>query len=771
MVLFSQEASQNVQENRDIETEEFDFANGLFSRGMYDMAVEAYGDFSKKYSESVYLESAFYRMAEGAFMAGKYNDALDKFDFFLGKYPSSKFFKRGLLREGQIYYIKADYDKAIEILSNLTSGENENGEISEGAKYYLASSYFRKNNFLEAKYILEELIAGEKTTEYTPFIHMNIGDIYSALGSHIQAAQAYAKAEESIAGTDKKVAAQAAFRAALAYSLAEDYENAGIFYGKTVNNGSEDTDIFKRSVIGILSSLYKCGNYEEAEKQAVGLLDRVKEPALKAEILFITGNGYFSRDNFAEAKKNYEKAWKKYPNTPFGIKSKLNECWALYKMGEYDKCLANTEKYIEKMKEQKDEALYIKAEALRAMKKIESGLFVYKNIIENYKDSEFRKEAVYEIGWVLDTAGEFSEALEYYEMFMKEYPEEERYPEALLKTAQLYLELKKYEDAEKRYNDFLSAFTDNALRENALYQLGGMYFELEEYVKAIEIYRIFLKEFPDSTVKASALYLTGGAYQKEQKWDEAIGIFFGLSAEKNGEFYERSAESLGYCFFKKGDHKKAAEIYYSLIASPSVKIDLPKEVYRWTADFYLNNNQSEKSLEILNILMKRFPDADAEGEISYSFAENYGNIAEWEKAVEFFDTAIGKKVPPPYLTRAYLGLGKAYRVLGAYEKAITILNKVLENSSDNMMGAFARMEIGNVKLKESDFAEAAKQYMMVGILYEDNDLCPMALYHAGISFGRAGSKEKSLEAFNQLIKKYPQNELSVKAKEEIKKYE
>ena len=31
--------------------EEFDYANGLFSRGMYDMAIQAYHDFSTKYPE------------------------------------------------------------------------------------------------------------------------------------------------------------------------------------------------------------------------------------------------------------------------------------------------------------------------------------------------------------------------------------------------------------------------------------------------------------------------------------------------------------------------------------------------------------------------------------------------------------------------------------------------------------------------------------------------------------------------------------------------
>ena len=46
-------SSVSQEKDANVEAEEFDFANGLFSRGMYDMAIEGYKDFLKKYPQFV----------------------------------------------------------------------------------------------------------------------------------------------------------------------------------------------------------------------------------------------------------------------------------------------------------------------------------------------------------------------------------------------------------------------------------------------------------------------------------------------------------------------------------------------------------------------------------------------------------------------------------------------------------------------------------------------------------------------------------------------
>jgi len=58
---------------------------------------------------------------------------------------------------------------------------------------------------------------------------------------------------------------------------------------------------------------------------------------------------------------------------------------------------------------------------------------------------------------------------------------------------------------------------------------------------------------------------------------------------------------------------------------------------------------------------------------------------------------------------------------------------------------------------------------MVAILYDDDELCPQAFYKAGESFNKAGLKDKSREMFTELIEKYPESPLAVKAREQLER--
>lgn len=119
--LSASSTSFSQEESTGKEVEEFDFANGLFSRGMYDMAISGYGDFIKKYPNSEHAEMAEFRIGECYFLDGKYDEALNRFNAFLKSGYSDELSGRALLRKGQIFYMKKDYPEAEKILTALAS--------------------------------------------------------------------------------------------------------------------------------------------------------------------------------------------------------------------------------------------------------------------------------------------------------------------------------------------------------------------------------------------------------------------------------------------------------------------------------------------------------------------------------------------------------------------------------------------------------------------------------------------------------------------------
>ena len=138
LVLVSIPALSRAEEPTGNEIEEFDFANGLFSRGMYDMAVDGYNEFLARYPGSRYAEAARYRIAECYFLEKDYGKALTEFGRFLSAYPSSEMAVKARLRTGQIYYASGDLEKSAAVMSAVTADKKVAEEDRETAAYYLA---------------------------------------------------------------------------------------------------------------------------------------------------------------------------------------------------------------------------------------------------------------------------------------------------------------------------------------------------------------------------------------------------------------------------------------------------------------------------------------------------------------------------------------------------------------------------------------------------------------------------------------------------------
>jgi len=762
LVLVSIPALSRAEEPTGNEIEEFDFANGLFSRGMYDMAVDGYNEFLARYPGSRYAEAARYRIAECYFLEKDYGKALTEFGRFLSAYPSSEMAVKARLRTGQIYYASGDLEKSAAVMSAVTADKKVAEEDRETAAYYLAGISLKRGDYDRARAAFERFLAGYGEGTYAPFVRMNLGDIYMEEKKYPAAARAYLAAGEL--SPDSGISMEAALRAGGAFYLAGDPVKAAEQYRRVLDNAAGGA-AFDSAAVGLITAYYDTGDHAAVIKASGDLLPGIKNDGTREQILFMQGNSYLSGDRFEEAESVYNEVVSLYPDTVLGRKSRLNKCWALYKSGDHTGCLKEVGSYLEEVPGPKDEALYVKAKVLTELERIEKALEIYGELVRGHRDSAFYGEALYDTGWLYDRAGDIQSAVKSHKMFAERYPDDTRSPGTLLKAAQSELGLGRYADAESSYLKFLAAYDDDPRRENALYQLGRAYFEQGKYDKVVQAYDEFLKEFPASEAARHVFYWRGNAYQKKQSWDKAIEDYRRASAGED-ELATKAAEAAAFCYLQKGDEESSAEAYYTIIAARG-KPPLQEGVYRWAAEFYLNDGRNERSLEILRMLEKTYPDA-GHGETYYMMGENYRRTGKSEEAVEYFGRAVKAGVPSPQKERCYLGMGRAYFDLGDNAKALVALETALAEHADNTTGALARFEIGNIKSRKKEFGEAAKQYMMVAILYDDPEISPKALFEAGTAFKRGGMPEKARKAFEELMEKYPDNELAAKAAEEVK---
>ncbi len=744
------------------EKEEFDFANGLFSRGMFDLAIDGYKSSLETYPESRYSELARYRIGESYFLQKKYAEALDRFDAFIKQHPSGDLARRAALRQGQICFFTGDYAGAESRLSSLADAEDI-PDVAAAARYYMANVYLKNKDHERARDTLQRLTDDLPGSEYAPFAYMNLGDIYSGSGDFQKAADAYQAASSLSVGKD--MIARAELRAGDAYQLAGDRGRARTAYRKAMDI-SAGPDIVEKAVLGLVSSLYSDAEYQRIIDDFDGLFAKTESAEIRSRMLVVLGNSFFQTDRFAEAAKVYGEAAGTYPETGSGIKAGLNECWALYESGELDRSLSRIDAYLAVPAGSRDEAFYLKAKALAGSGRTDEAIDIYGKLTRDFKASSFSREALYETGWLYDRSGKPEEAVRSYRGFADRYPEDKRSPGVLLKAGQNNLELGRDKEAEKDYRLFLSRYDESPLKENVLFQLGKVYINTNDFEPLIETYEKFMEEFPGSRVRDSVLYWTGRGYQGKEDWAKAIKVYSRITSDTEGAFYASGSDATAYCLYRKGAAPEAADTWYDLMTGePGFAVD--QGVYRWVADHYFNSGQGNRSLAVLRLYEERHGKSDAGGAVPYMIGENLRRSGRLDEAEDYFRRTIAREDPSPYLERSYLGVGRCCLARGQHEGALTAFEEALKLHKDNMVGAHARFEIGNVRSEMGEYAEAAKAYAMVAILYEDRDLCPRALFRAGECFKKAGMEQKSADMFEELIRKYPEDRLARKAQEQL----
>ncbi|MBF0494496.1 MAG: tetratricopeptide repeat protein [Candidatus Omnitrophica bacterium] len=751
-----------VNTNRN-ESEEFDFAGGLFSRGMYDMAAEEYQKFVKKYPVSTFRELAYYRIAESFFLGKSYSSALLWYGTYKGMFPDGQYFYNAKLREGQIFLILEDYKKSEEVLSELTKLKTK-ADITAGAMYYLGQGYFKRGDYDAAVKILDKVVNDFASTVYSSFAYANLGDIYVKKGEYDKALDLYAKVIAM--ATDGELKTHALLASADANYVQTRYKQAYEFYREAVKiaSGPSVTD---DAVIGLFSSLYNDGKFKEILEIYNAYKDKISDPEVQSRLLFIIGNSLLSSEKFNDAADTFKKLEKDYKDTNYGKKAVLNAAWALYKTEDVQKALDEVEAFLKEVNQRSAEALYLKAKIFDKLKKKEDAVKTLEEILKEFdKNDEYYKEALFELGRMYDMYNFVDKASKYYTDYLSKYPEDAKSAEVLLKIGQNYLKTGNYKEAENVYLSFLSKYPSHPLRENVLYQLGNIYLETKNYEKLVGAYGDFLKEFPDSKGKNAVLYWQGYGYRELGKWDEAVRTFGKIEKDGKNKYYDQGREGAAYSYFQMNRNKEAAGEYFALISGNPDYL-LPQGVYVWAAEYFCENNENKRSLDMLAALKYKFPNDTPSDRAIYLTAENYRCLGETEKAITLFKDAILKNISAPYYEKSYLSLGRAYAGKKKYKEAVDSFEKALEKHSDNYVGAYARLDMAKVNMLLNNYEDAAKTFMMVAILYDDKTLAAEALYMAGEAFKAADLTKNAEEAWGELLSKFPESEYAARAKQEM----
>jgi tetratricopeptide (TPR) repeat protein len=394
-------------------------------------------------------------------------------------------------------------------------------------------------------------------------------------------------------------------------------------------------------------------------------------------------------------------------------------------------------------------------------------------------------------------------AWDIYLSIVKEYPD---YPETYCAMAQLRYTQNNLQGAASLFMDCFNKEKKGPSAEDALYNAFLMYQKSGLKDKAIEVAGSYRGQYPQGRWSYDLTLAWANLYTKDQKYDLAEEVLKPWIEKTTDLHWPQVLFQMGYNLQLSGKNAEAL-LAYEKLANQSIPVELKYFVLKNSAVIYLKQNDQDKAAQALNWIIQNFPPSNlplkdylwlaqywqAKNEpqkmldilvqaqkiqagapealgVTFFMAEAYRLQNNCAQAEGQYDQLIADKAKNVYQGRAYLGRGLCLASQGdkvnarkEFEEAIAL------NLEDNFVTMRARFELAGINEAQQDLKQAAKLYMMVGILYKDAEYGPRALLQAGVILQKLNENQAALKAYQQILEDYPHSEQALKAKELIGK--
>jgi tetratricopeptide (TPR) repeat protein len=714
------------------DSEEIDFAQQLLNKSQYQLAASEFEEFIRQYPQSSFLPQAYLGAGDSYFFLKSYDKAIDFYQRYAKDFPQGNRKWFDYLRWGQCLYLIGKQDEALVKLTSVDAAAVQS-PFYQTLYFYLGQVFMDQKNFQQAVANFEKATQVQTSGGYTPQAYLQWGNILSLQADYTKAMDKYLKAFSLADSDDLK--AEVLMKQAQLLFLQQDYAGAAKLFNRvTIDFPSKP--VFKEAITRWFNSLLKS---QQLDKLIVSYDQQFK-------------------DNFQD---------------PAFFQLHLSVVEALLKQNKNDEALVILDKLMAAIngvkgldRDIKISAMLLRAQAQEGLKNYDAAWGTYSGITKEFVD----------------------------------------HPGAYCGMAHLRYVQDKFQQAASLFMDCFNKSKDDPSRDDILYNAFLMYQKVGMKDKAMETAGAYSKQYPQGRWIGDVVLAQADLYTQDQKYDQAQELLKPWMEKTNDPHWPQTVFQMGYnlqlsghdqdallAYEKLGDANISTELKYFVLKNSAIiylknndqdkaaralswiidnfpPSNLPLKDYLWLAQYWQGKNEAQKMLDVLSKAQK-YPVAASQMQgINFFTAEAHRLLNNCAQAKIPYSQIITDKENDPYRGRAYLGRGMCFVLSDDKTDAQKEFeNAIALNLEDNFVTMRARFELARLFESEQDFKQAAKLYMMVGLLYKDDQYGPQALLQAGDLLEKANDSQEAQKAYQQILEDYPHSEQALKAKQRLGK--
>ena len=739
---------------------QLDYANALFMRKLYDLAIPEYQKYLDDYPGASGRANAYFSLGECYRNLNKSSNARTNFQRVLNDYGESEFAGPAAYALAEMMFTQKDYKTALPLF-HMAAAKSKDAGVALSGRYFEARCLEALGQKDEACDIYQQVAEAKNPNPYREDARVTAGMIALARGRKADALHQF----EALAGETQKpqLKAEMTVRAGL---LAVDLEQADkgkvdkamadkamslLQRGKSLPEGGKWRAL---ALVGILRSEYQVGQFQQVAADYKKIQQQVPEEA-RPEILLLAANSERQLGKSKEAEAIYSEIIEKYPSREEAKDARYQRLINIYNSDpstlppEVDSFLATNP-----TTERADQAKLLKAEALYKQQNYPRAAPIYAELRASQLAPGLRAEASMKLGLCNVQMKDDAGIIEAFSYFVQAFPNSAQAPFAYAQRALAYERQKNYDAELSDLNTILTKYSGAHEREAALQQKALILGQQQNPRGMVEAFRQLLKEFPKSPAAAQAHFYIGKAAFESKDYKTAL-TELDAARKLNKEKYAKSATVLIISSYFASHNRKAltAEVDNFMANFPDAVI--PAEILQRLGMEAYNEKNFAGAEKYLAALGKVENAANVNPDFWFYLGDAAAKLQKFDESEDALGKYLQAATDPAGKAKALLALGAVKIAAHKPDDAQKIAEQIISLQPEGRVNAEARLLSGDVQFERGRFDDAGKAFMGVALLYDDPAITPRALQKAAAAYQKAGKTAEADRATKQLHDKYP----------------
>jgi len=739
-------------------------ADGCYARKQPELAIPEYEKFLIMASRnSVDRERALYRLGESQRQMGSMVAAESSFLKLIAEYPTGQYVPSSSFRLGEMRESRSEYSNAADNFAVTAKGAAD-PTIRIAALYHQALCIEKSGRHQEAEVIFRS-VAAEKQLRTAPNPYrtptlMHLASLATNSGNKEEALADYR--EIMAAETKGEVFSQAALNAA---QIKSELGQAGEAR-KLFEQVASSKDSGRWQSIATLGALRLA-----AQSGDSGAILRTSESALasdsenKPEILLLQANALRKTGKNSKALENYDAIIRECPGSKAASEAPFQRLLVLHAMRNPD-LVAEIDHYLLTASDPSDRARaqLLKAEAtLIASKYVEAALLYHALPVKDLPPTA-KPDILYKEAWALMQANTQAatdqskpvdpalqvETITALTRFIESCPDDSRTPATLAQRGLLNLRQKNFEAAATDFTLLETRYPKAPERELALQQKALLLGQQQRSDEMVATFTQLIRDYPKCSAAPEAHYWIGLTALDRKDYATAVTELAEARKGDPKQFGERAGLRILLARYDQNDLGEASREAVAL--KPAL---IPPEVGRWLGLKAMEAGDPAKAERFLTPLVKVGLPGNTDSEIQGTLAQSLILQNKLKEAQIPAAACLKLAKDPAARARALLMSAAIQHSLKDLNSASSMVEEVMLLQPEGPINAEARILSGDLLVAKQDYSGAAKAYITVAVLYDDDALAPKALARATDAYRRAGNETEAQKTLDELHKRFP----------------